>query len=332
MDTRDKSLSEGVKSWDWQDVPVNKAFGYYREGICAAFMPLCADVHHAARRDFRFSMRSHCIENSRVNIVRANQHSISRGRAEIEASPDACYYLNLQQGGVCRVRQGDDEMTLSAGDLGIFDSEQAMELNHDLHSHLAVASIMVPKEQLSERIDSQLIATIQKPRLLSNDPALGQLAGDLASSMITAVETGLNPRAQRLQNMLFDIVAEILSPQPLREMTGSHAVRRLRIQQTIVAQCRDTNFNLNECARQLALSARAVQRSLATDYTTFSETLRAARFACAIRALENPLMAEMPVNSIALDSGFRDSAHFSRVFKVRYGITPGEWRARRRTH
>jgi AraC family transcriptional regulator len=56
------------------------------------------------------------------------------------------------------------------------------------------------------------------------------------------------------------------------------------------------------------------------------EYVRRARVDFARRAL---LMTDAPLSEIALEAGFADQSHFSRVFKRETGLTPGEYRRQR---
>ena len=38
-------------------------------------------------------------------------------------------------------------------------------------------------------------------------------------------------------------------------------------------------------------------------------------------------MAGWPLSEAALDAGFADQSHMSRMFKRSYGLTPGQWAA-----
>jgi AraC-like DNA-binding protein len=41
----------------------------------------------------------------------------------------------------------------------------------------------------------------------------------------------------------------------------------------------------------------------------------------------NLITANQPLVEVALESGFADQAHFTRMFKATFGITPGQYRA-----
>ncbi|MDP1967398.1 MAG: helix-turn-helix domain-containing protein [Reyranella sp.] len=69
---------------------------------------------------------------------------------------------------------------------------------------------------------------------------------------------------------------------------------------------------------------RAINRGL--GYRNFNEYLNRHRLADAKQALADPTQAEVPILTIALDSGFQSLGPFNRAFKTDTGITPTEYR------
>lgn len=69
---------------------------------------------------------------------------------------------------------------------------------------------------------------------------------------------------------------------------------------------------------------RAINRGL--GYRNFNEYLNRHRLADAKQALADPGQAEVPILTIALDSGFQSLGPFNRAFKADTGLTPSEFR------
>ena len=81
-------------------------------------------------------------------------------------------------------------------------------------------------------------------------------------------------------------------------------------------------------ARALASSPRQLQRAFwEVGGTSFSAYLRAVRLRNAAE-----LLARQPltVRQVSLLVGYRQSAHFAKAFRRRYGVTPAEYRVRAR--
>ncbi len=69
---------------------------------------------------------------------------------------------------------------------------------------------------------------------------------------------------------------------------------------------------------------RAINRGL--GYRNFNEYLNRHRLADAKQALADPSQADVPILTIALDSGFQSLGPFNRAFKADTGMTPTEYR------
>jgi AraC-like DNA-binding protein len=69
---------------------------------------------------------------------------------------------------------------------------------------------------------------------------------------------------------------------------------------------------------------RAINRGL--GFRNFNEYLNRHRLADAKQALADPSQAEVPILTIALDSGFQSLGPFNRAFKAETGMTPTEFR------
>lgn len=82
-------------------------------------------------------------------------------------------------------------------------------------------------------------------------------------------------------------------------------------------------WNAAQAAAVLNLSEATLRRRLARESTSMSRLLLEVRLCNAMMLLQ---ASDDYVGQIALDSGFANHAHFSRLFKVRFGITPSQLR------
>ena len=61
-------------------------------------------------------------------------------------------------------------------------------------------------------------------------------------------------------------------------------------------------------------------------YRNFNAYIARWRLSEAREALSDPAQAEVPISTIAIDSGFQSLAPFNRAFKAETGMTPTEFR------
>src|SRR5574337_611812 len=104
------------------------------------------------------------------------------------------------------------------------------------------------------------------------------------------------------------------------------------IMSTILSRLRWARRPMPPRARMAAarpgVTPRHVQMLFERDGTTFSRFLLDQRLARAHRMLNNPLLADRSISTIAYEAGFGDLSHFNRAFRRRYGETPSDVRAR----
>ncbi|MEN3281439.1 MAG: AraC family transcriptional regulator [Solirubrobacteraceae bacterium] len=94
--------------------------------------------------------------------------------------------------------------------------------------------------------------------------------------------------------------------------------------QAIVGRHYRQRLTLDTVARALATSPRQLQRAYAEiGGTTFGAQLRAARLRNAAELLAHQALTVADVTRLV---GYRQSSHFVKAFRRRYGTTPGAFR------
>jgi AraC-like DNA-binding protein len=100
----------------------------------------------------------------------------------------------------------------------------------------------------------------------------------------------------------------------------------LRIVATLLP---DGRPDIRLVSQVVRLSPRTLQRRLHAEGLTFAGVVARARFAEALRMLDDPTRK---VIEVALDLGYSDPAHFTRAFERWTGLTPREYRRRSGGH
>jgi len=319
------------------EVDPGEAFDYYHEGICSAFMPLRPELDRPLRHEFQATHYAYGIGPSTLNLVSAQSHLVKRGRAEIAASTEDCYYLNFQLAGDCRITQNGHDIVLVPGDVGLFDSSQSFGLHHDNFPQLKVASLMLPKHSISTEDGDEPART---PELLSRHPVYGRLIAEAMQSLVETTTTGAPADVMALQSLVMSLLKLTARPfaghtnSLLSTFTGSPAANArgqaqlLRIKRIIRARCTTPGYSVTACATEAGLSPRYIHRLFEADEDSFGTFLMNERLNAARRMLRHPSSGHLPMATIAAESGFSDPSHFTRAFRTRYGMTPGEWRRR----
>lgn len=310
--------------WDTRERGPKEAFEFYREGICAAFMPLRPELDRANRRGFQANVRSFQLARGVLNVVSAPAHEVHRGKAEIAASPDACFYLNLQLAGECRITQGGKSVILCPGEVGIFDGATTFALDHRRGERLGVASLMVPKPVLR---DTEEVLPDGMALKLSQDQYYGNLLCEATRTLATSVGRNTGEAAARLYEVVLSLatLAATSSGSETRPANRSDA-QFFRVKRIIANRCADADFTVAHCAAEAGLAVGYVHNLFARHEDTFGACLLRKRLRAAAQSLRDRRFAHLPVSAIAYSAGFRDASHFGRVFRRAYDRSPAAWR------
>ncbi len=309
-----------AKVWDTNSVASHQAFDYYREGICAAFMPLRPERTQKHSRRFRARVQSHELEQSVLNRVSAHVHTVRRDTREIAVSTRDCFYLNLPLAGGCMISQNRASVTLRTGDVGLFDGSEPFMIDHGEEGALGVASLMVPKHLFEDM-------PFERPLVLSHHPVFGRTLAEAVFSLSQTIDSVSHKDALALHQLVLRL-ARLSAQDPAAPVDTSsrRTAQFLRIKRVIRQNCANQDFGLQQCGALVGLSVGYIQQIFAAHGVRFTSVLLQERLLLAQRNLTDRSCLHLPVSGIAYLSGFNDVSHFGREFKKHFGQSPGVWR------
>ncbi|MCA1430363.1 MULTISPECIES: helix-turn-helix domain-containing protein [unclassified Bradyrhizobium] len=313
-------------AWNTVGVRPHEQFAYYREAICQAFMNLTPEP--AAASGFPASVEHVRLGDAAINRVSFPEHLVRRSAADIAASDRSCFYLNLKLAGRCRIQQDGREISLSPGQVGIFDSDRQFALLHDRGPQLCVASFWVPAEALRERLPASFDVVAAR---LSDDPVVGHLIVETARTLSEGALQMSEDEGVRLFRALIELVAVSLSRSSRLHAAEAESLAdatTLAVKRAIHRRLRQPGLAVADVAAAVGISERYVHKLLARSGSSFTDYVIDHRLDGAARDLRTPAMAERAIGAIAFDWGFSDLSHFTRRFKQRFGCRPRDWRAR----
>ncbi len=130
-----------------------------------------------------------------------------------------------------------------------------------------------------------------------------------------------------LSAALLDLMGVLFRPDAVAD-SGVLARNRTRLLDHISAHLPDPQLGVASIAATLGLSTRHVHTLMEATGKTLSRYILEQRLDQSMKALGNPLLAHLTITEIALQWGFNDMSHFSRVFRGRYSESPRAWRQR----
>jgi AraC-like DNA-binding protein len=156
---------------------------------------------------------------------------------------------------------------------------------------------------------------------LVNALALAAIAGVIAGSLLKADVETIFPAA-----VLVSAPSTVVLPR--EEPVDSGLLAELERLMSVERLYRQEGLTIGVLAARLGLAEQRLRRTInrGLGYRNFNEYLNRHRLADAKQALADPTQAEVPILTIALDSGFHSLGPFNRAFKAETGMTPSDFR------
>lgn len=227
--------------------------------------------------------------------------------------------LHFQERGATRNRQCGREVTLGTGDLTLLRLDDHYDLDTSQDVSLLIAEF--DEQDLRNRVGAAAIRGAVHLDTLA--PAVGMVGQMLATMVSEAPFQAGDQAGALLERSFLDMVAlAVLSNEAAIAGRGAGALFRRTVAE-IERAPDDAELNGHELARRLGVTQRALQMAFAAAGTTPSAYLMDRRLDLAAQRLRS---RPESITQIALDCGFASSAHFSRCFARRFGVSPRDYR------
>lgn len=271
----------------------------------------------ARRQAFRARASAHRAGGVVFAWIGASAQRVIRDRREIRQSAEAFFNIALPLRGDLHADHGGQQVIAGPGDLTIVDTTRPHVFAYN--SAFEQIAIQVPQALWRERYGRRPLPV---GRLLpASDPRVFLAAQTIHSTFLASAGRGgalLLPVVDTLLAALAGIGDDLAAVTTPRRALYERAIA------LIGARLADPALDGDAVARELGVSRRYLDRVFAAADTTFGERVRAMRLA---RADAELVRSGRAVAEIAADCGFVSPAHFSRVYRARYGRPPRERRS-----
>ncbi len=292
----------------------------FRDIVSRSFVPLT--VTGASGRPFAAQVSTSSADKAVFTKLTTQPHLVERTPKTIAAGGSGYFKLNMLLSGSGALVQDGKEVLIRPGDLALYDTSRPYSLMFDdVVSNLVM---MFPKDRLS--LPASLVEQLTAVSL-GGDSALGSMVTSmLAQVPSTITSLPLHTRGQVAQSGL-DLLEALLST-VLGVATGVQDPRQMQLEKIyrhIDANLAD-DLTPGSIAAAHFMSTRHVHDLFADTDTTVSALIRDKRLERSRSDLLDPALSSRTIASVATDCGFCDPAHFSRVFRARFGISPSQLR------
>ena len=298
-------------------------FRDYRQAVVSSFVPL--DVSRVSADPFWGRLRSVDFDDAHVHEVTASQHMVERTESLVAVSDERFYKASLQVSGTGLLIQDGREALLQPGDLAIYDTARPYSLIFEQDMRMLV--LMFPREQLG--LPPDMMRQLTAHRFSSTD-GLGAMIIPFLQNVSQNLDRVGGATGPRLVHSAIDLITTMFANELDLEADprDSHQLLMQQVRHYIETNLGSPELSPTQIAAAHFISTRHLHGLFREKGTTVSTWIRERRLENCRRDLIEPLNAHLSVGAIAARWGFVEAAHFSRVFKAAYEMSPSELRAR----
>lgn len=255
------------------------------------------------------------------------QMGYRRNWAHIRANQVGFRVIWFIRKGSLKVVRSQGSHVVSAGQATFIDSGTPFHAktlgdeNGDYESYqlLVPGHLFLPYLQEADRLATSLdLSTPDAARVIEILDLLVRNGRRMSQRLVTTLCHGL-----------LASIADVLDQQQVNITRQSRlfAERFAEVSRHISAHLDEPSLSLESVVSDLGISSRYLCYIFQANRTTFSEFLWKSRLDRA-HALLLKTAKDVPIQEIAGSVGFKSSAHFSRLFKAAFALTPSQFRAR----
>jgi AraC-like DNA-binding protein len=300
-----------------------KQFEAFHHKVSERLLPVQVATEDVAT--FRARLRSASLGLVELNELWASNPFVARRTSRHIARTDTEYLkVSVQLSGVSVVSQGGQNITLRPGDFILYDTGRPYQISGTGAFHMQ--TLMFARDSL--RLSSSQLQWLTTRRI-SGREGLGSLVAQYVAGLAQQVDT-VGCASWHLANATLDLLAAAFAEQLAHtgrtNLGNGEAGLLLRVRTYIEHRLDDPDLDVASIAAAHHVSVRKLQKLFADREQTVTGWIRRRRIEHCRRDLANPVLAEQTVSSIATHWGLFDPAHFSRLFKSTYGLSPRDYR------
>lgn len=258
-------------------------------------------------------------------VSTTTRHSVHRTSALVRRESPEMHRLVLAVSGRPRVAQHDRALRLQPGQFTIYDFTRPYDLDYDGAVELAVFSL--PHGSLTLPVDALTELTAVP---VDGTTGTGALAASLLRRVAAEQATYRPASGARLSTVIADLVsaalAERLDEPDVVSAESQERTLVLRIRAFIEQNLADVGLDPAALAAAHNVSLRHLHRLFEDEQTSVAAWIRHRRLERSRADLVDPTLGHRPVSAVGARWGLTDPAHFSRLFRRTYGLSPSEYR------
>lgn len=304
------------------DIPEHERAPIWREWLWQRFDGLETDMHGAM--EFNGAMQTFSAGPVSMTKLSADAHRVVRSATMARKSNGRFLKIVAPWSGCAVVEQNGRRAEIGPGEWSIYDTGREYEIsNPSVVDHLIV---MLPDERFADR-------SLRLADLMARPVAAGGGIGRLALEAMRTTFSEIPSLSLRSVQGASDLISHLVFL-TLLDLAGQEtalsqlASLRSRAQAYIQRHLRDPELMVTSVAAAMNCSRRHLYNAFSDDPDTLAGYILRERVQACVQEIRDPQNARRTITDIAVNWGFTNMSHFSRVFRESTGVTPSEYRTK----
>lgn len=316
-----------LKTYSTKDAPHVAKAAYWKNLLEKLVTPL--EITPTEHLKFDAQVRVDSIGPLSIRKTMSMPARIDITEEHLSRAPGPRFFLMMPVQGRLRVTHCGRQCVLDAGDFVLVDGTAPGRVEFD-EPNVSFHLVLSPED---------LKARLPMPENLcglktSRDRQFGRVVGAMIEDVWRQVEQGFaQEHGLAIAKNLLDVIATayVLQHGKRFSESASIAARRAHIKRFVEARLRDPELGAAFVADYFGVSTRYVSMIFEQESEPISAYILRRRLEECADQLASPAWDACSVTDIARQWCFVNRAHFSRVFKKRFGMSPREYRRSRRS-
>ncbi|MDO5668222.1 MAG: AraC family transcriptional regulator [Alcaligenaceae bacterium] len=278
----------------------------------------CAVASHkplGSEQDFHAFFKASTIDDIQLCEMSASSHTWKREKHHIKNHNSGEFLLAAVNSGKAILQQDDKEVFVKEGGLVLYDTAKPFRILLEPESILL---LRIPRDKIintSHHAENCILETIAP-----NNPVTALFINTIKElSTIKLSELSTVTQAQLVDSLLGLLGATLDIHCSAKDNSLQDDIF-INAKKTLIKLSQEPQVSLDEVANALGVSSRHLTRIFARHGLSPIKWLWDYRLDQAYNLIKkNP---KLSMTEIALNTGFNDSAHFSKAFSKKFGISP----------
>jgi AraC-like DNA-binding protein len=302
--------------FDTDTIAPEKRYASWRDAICDVYVNV--DVAATDPENYRGFIRETKFGNVALTDIMISEQRINRNKRHIAKLDKECYYIHFLHRGAVNVIQHGETHSSNAARGALFSATEQYELQ--CIGEGRAFYLEIPRDELALRFPRGIVPISAE---ISSTKGLGRIATEVCAALAAESANVKDDLRPGLATQLIDIVALTLmsGEEDMPGYEGSVQQARLRsVQMWIEEHLSEPNLTLERIAHANNMSLRYLHLLFRQCDMSASDWLWNRRLQRCYDLIAR--RDGRSITSIAFEHGFNSSAHFSTMFRRKYGIRP----------